>query len=103
MQLELRSLDQRNAEIVELKKQVSQLGDLQKRYTLLEAEVRQLRSQSGALTALQDDVKQLKESLSERVYTPPMPSTPKGRSPQLQHVKSVTSSYTFVLTLTYIF
>ncbi|EAU92847.2 hypothetical protein CC1G_03634 [Coprinopsis cinerea okayama7 len=82
MEQELRSLHQRNAELLELKTQLSKLEDLEKRYALLEAEVKELRSESSKVSAIEEELKELKGGIAEQRLTP-LPSTPKAKSPKI--------------------
>ena len=88
MEKDFHTLDLRNNEIDKLKTQLSSLEGLQDRYAQLEAEVKQLRSQSTLIERLQQELKLLREgppqTIPRRLTTPPLPSTPRARSPRMQ-------------------
>lgn len=81
---ELRNTRQRNEDLERIQAQLINVEQLQKRYDLLEAEVRELRLEAGAVTSLAEELKQLKESMSTRSSPPSvLPSTPKPKSPRI--------------------
>jgi prefoldin subunit 5 len=89
IQKDFNALDLRNTEIDELKAQLSNLEGLQERYAHLEAEVKELRSQSSLIERLQQELRHLRDGpthpvVPRRMTTPPLPSTPRARSPRMQ-------------------
>ncbi|KAJ2928870.1 hypothetical protein H1R20_g8279, partial [Candolleomyces eurysporus] len=75
-------LRQRNQDFERIQAQLNNVEQLQKRYELLEAEVRGLRLEAGSVATLVEEVKQLKESMSVG-GSPMLPSTPKPKSPRI--------------------
>jgi len=81
---ELRSSQALNQELERIRVQLANLETLQQRYDVLQAEVQELRTQQVSFTPLAAEFKQLKDTVSVLSSpAPPLPSTPKAKSPRL--------------------
>jgi uncharacterized protein with von Willebrand factor type A (vWA) domain len=81
---ELRNSRQRDQDFERIQAQLNNVDQLQKKYELLEAELRGLRLEAGSVATLAEEVRQLKESMSAGGSPLTiLPSTPKPKSPRI--------------------